>query len=204
MSGRSGGVVLFGSPLAELVQKLLRRYEERILLEDAPDDDHRMRPHDVNNRVSSKSSKVVYADDRIVVATPQIVHTRFEFKETVDVRSILGRPIHVADNSTEWKSAPRIAAGQLLEYIQHPILIKAAVSKVCFGVSQELQLPALLGGRRIDACRSQALQMVAMLARVDDVNRFVATLEAVLDERKQHAIFFVVTVEERAHMTYFV
>ena len=35
------------------------------------------------------------------------------------------------------------------------------------------------------------------------MDRLVATLEAFLDERKQHAIFFFVAVEKRADMPYF-
>ena len=42
--------------------------------------------------------------------------------------------------------------------------------------------------------------MVVTLARIDDVNRFVAAVEAVLDERQQHAILLVLRVEERAHV----
>src|SRR5882762_1192141 len=116
-----------GSPFAKLAQELLRRYKERILLEDAADDDHRMRPHDVDDRVSTKFRKIVHADDRIVVATPHIIYTRFELDEIVDVRSTFGRPIHVADNATERKSSLGVAAGKLLEHLQHPILIEADV-----------------------------------------------------------------------------
>jgi hypothetical protein len=45
--------------------------------------------------------------------------------------------------------------------------------------------------------------MVATLIRIHDVNRLVATLEAVLNERKQHAILFIVAVEKRADMANF-
>src|SRR4051812_12426387 len=44
--------------------------------------------------------------------------------------------------------------------------------------------------------------MVAALIGIHEVNRFVATLEPILDERKQHAIFLILAVKERAHMTY--
>jgi hypothetical protein len=45
--------------------------------------------------------------------------------------------------------------------------------------------------------------MVTMLIRIHDVNRLVATLEPVLNERKQDAIFLVVAIEKRADMTHF-
>ena len=40
--------------------------------------------------------KMVRADDRIVVATPHIIHARFELNEVVDVRLIFNRPVHAA------------------------------------------------------------------------------------------------------------
>src|ERR1035441_7902054 len=60
-------------PLAVFTQELLRRHEERILLENAADDNHRMGPHDVNHRVTAKFSKLVGADDRVVVTLPHII-----------------------------------------------------------------------------------------------------------------------------------
>jgi hypothetical protein len=48
-------------------------------MQEAADDDHRMRPHDVDHRVASKFAELVGADHRVVVTTPDIVHARFEF-----------------------------------------------------------------------------------------------------------------------------
>jgi hypothetical protein len=45
--------------------------------------------------------------------------------------------------------------------------------------------------------------MVMALIGIHDVNRLIATLETVFDERKQHAILFVVAIEKCADMTYF-
>src|SRR5438874_1432634 len=75
MSGhRWGRRSLPGTPFAKLPEELLRRYKERILLEYAADDDHRMRPHYINHHVSGKLRKIVYADNRVVVASPQIIY----------------------------------------------------------------------------------------------------------------------------------
>jgi hypothetical protein len=163
-----------------------------------------MRPYDVNHRVSAKLRKIVHADDRVVMATPHIIYPRFERDEIVDVRSAFSRPVHLADNPAERKSAVGVAAGQLLERLQHPILIETAVTKICFRIGLNLELPTLLGGCRVDPYLNQPLLMVMMLIRINDVNRLVTTLEPVLNERKQHAILFVVAVEERTDMTYFV
>src|SRR6266446_6320678 len=61
----------------------------------------------------------------------------------------------------------------------------------------------MLGGRRIDARRSQALQMIVMLPWIYHVDGLIATLKAILYEWKQHAVLFVVAVEKRTDVTYF-
>src|SRR5580704_5987498 len=58
---RRGWHRLGGSPFAELTEKFLRRYKERILQENGSDHNHRMRPHDINHRPSAKLSKIVHA-----------------------------------------------------------------------------------------------------------------------------------------------
>src|SRR5438105_4821453 len=117
-------------------------------------------------------------------------------------RRLLGSPFAKLTQELFRRHKERILEdGQLLERLQHPILIEASVPKVGFGVGPTFELPALLGGCRIDPNRGQPSQMLAMLIRINDVNRFVATRESVFDERKQHTIPFFVAVEERAHMT---
>ncbi len=60
-----------------------------------------------------------------------------------------------------------------------------------------------VGGRRVDPYRSQPLWMSVTLIRIDDMNRLIAALESVLNEWKQHAILFVVAVEECTDVTRF-
>src|SRR5271167_4499135 len=150
-----------------------------------------MRAHDVDDRVAPELRKMIGADDRVIVTTPHIVHTGFELDEVVNVRSIFNRPVHPAANATEWEASFGVAAGQLLERFQHPILVETAIAKVGFGVGSKLELPTLLRSTSVDAGGGQALQMVAMLIRIHDVNRLVAPLEAVLNKWKQYAIFLV-------------
>src|SRR5258705_4919054 len=117
------------SSFAHLTKELLRRYVKWILLKDAANDDSRMRPHDVDHRVTAESAQVVRANHRVVVTIPQIVDARLEFNELVDVRATLC-PVHSTDDATERKPGVRVTAGELLEYLEHPILIEAAVAKV--------------------------------------------------------------------------
>src|SRR5438132_8781069 len=181
----------------------LRRDVERIPLKNAADDDDRVRPHDVDDRVAPELGEVVCADHCVVMATPHFVDSRFELDHIVHLRSAVDDPFHVADDATERESSVRVAARQLLEHLQHSILVEAAVPKIGFDVRPQLELSARLCGGRVDPCGCQALQMVTALLRIDDVNRLVATLKPLLDERKQHAILLVLAVEECADMACF-
>lgn len=107
----------------------------------------------MNHRASSKFRQIVDANDRIIVVTPHIIYSRFEFDEILDVRLTIRCPVHVANDATERKSSLGIAAGQLLERFQHSILIETAISKVGFGIGQKLELAALLSGCRVDSRR---------------------------------------------------
>ena len=168
------------SPPANLAKKLLRRYEERILLKNPADDDHRMRPHDVDHCVPAKFREIVGADDGIVVSAPDIIHPRLELNQITNMRPALSRPCHMANDATERKCPSGIAAGQLFENLQHPVLIETAVTKIRFSVGPKLELPTLLGGARINPYPGQTSQMIMMVRRIYDVNCLVATFEAVL------------------------
>jgi hypothetical protein len=76
------------------------------------------------------------------------------------------------------------------------------VTKICFGVGPKFELTAVPGSRRVDARRSQTLQVIAMLPWTYHVDSLIATLKPILYEWKQHVVLFVVTVEKRADMTY--
>ena len=66
------------------------------MLEDSTDDNHGMRPQDINDCVAAELPKMIRADHRIIMATPQIVHARFEFDDILDAGWISDRPIHPA------------------------------------------------------------------------------------------------------------
>src|SRR5579864_2603780 len=133
------------------MQELSRRHEERIVLENAADDDQRMRAHDVNHSASAEFRKVVCADDRIIMATPHIIDPRFILNQIVDVRLAVRHPIHVADNATQGKSSLGIAACHLLKRLQHTILIEPTVLKVSFSAAPKFELAASLDRGRVNS-----------------------------------------------------
>src|SRR4029077_12359651 len=133
------------------MQELPRRHEERIVLENAADDDQRMRAHDVNHSVAAEFRKMVSADDRIIVATPHIIDPRFKLNHIIDVRLTVRHSVHAADDATQGKSSPGIAARHLLERLQHAILIELAVLKVGFRAAPKFEWAASLYSGRVNS-----------------------------------------------------
>jgi len=66
---------------------------------------------------------------------------------------------------------------------------------------RKLELTAVLGRPRVDACRSQAFQMVVMLSWIYDVDA-LSPHSTRLDEWKQHTVLFVFAIEKRTNVTY--
>ena len=203
ISGRRRRAAAASPPPAKFPEELIRRHIERIVLKNAADDDHGMRPHDVDDGIASELSQVISADDRVVMTEPDVVYARLELNHVIDMRSTFDGPVHAATDAAERKPSVGVAAGELLEYVDHSILVETAVGKVHFGVGPELELAAVLRRRGIDARGNQASQMILVLLRVEDVNGLVPTFQSVLNERKQHAIFLFIAVEKRADMTGF-
>jgi hypothetical protein len=187
--------------LAKFTQEFVRRDKERIFLEDAADDDHRVSAHDLDYFVAAKLPEMVRANNRIFVTAPQIIHTRLELNDILNMRLISGRPIHATTDATQRIFSTGVTAGQLLEGRDHAIRIEAAIGKVDIGVDANLQLPALLRSRMVDSYLSQALEVVVTLIRVYNVNRLMAGLESIFYKWEQDAVFFVRIVEESADVS---
>ena len=121
------------------------------MLKNSANDDHRVRPHDVDDRVASEFRQIVDANDRILAATLELIHARFELDEIVNVRSSICGPVHLTDDATKRKSRLLVAAGQLLKLLEHVVLIEPAISQVGLGADSKLQWPASLGSGRVDS-----------------------------------------------------
>ena len=86
-----------GAAFAQLAQKLVGRHEERVLLQDAADDHHRVCAHDVHGDFCTKLVQIVGSTHRVVVFGQDVIEPRFVFDDVVDAGSILERPLHVGD-----------------------------------------------------------------------------------------------------------
>ncbi len=124
------------SPTANFSEELLGWHKERVPLKQASDDDHGVSAHDVYHGVAAKFGQMVGADNDVVVATPYLVHAGFELDEVVDIGLIFGSPIHATHNAAKGESSRGVATGDLLERVQHPILIETPIRQVGFGVER--------------------------------------------------------------------
>src|SRR5262249_156143 len=90
---RHGGTCATVAALSYFPQKIVRLNEERVLLQDAANDDDRMGAERVDDRVTVEPREVVGTDHRIGIARPHLVHARFELEQQVDTCAGLQRPL---------------------------------------------------------------------------------------------------------------
>ena len=69
------------------------------------------------------------------------------------------------------------------------------------GPVMQFKLAAPLHRGCIDPGGCHSLEMINTSSRIDDMERFVAAFESVLDERKRHVVLVLTAVEEGADMT---
>src|SRR5215813_3636615 len=143
---------------AQLLQERLRGHDERVLVEDAADDEHRMGTHDVNDNPSAKLGEIVDSDDRVMVASPR-VRLGLVLEESSHIDSRFQGPFHMGDKLRMWESLLSSACDDLLDQRTHPVLIEAAITQMGFCPGAQLELAALLCSGRIDPSRCQPLEM---------------------------------------------
>ena len=165
-------------------------------MKDSANDDHWMRAHDVDYSVPAKLPEMVSANHGVFMVFPHVIYSRFELNEIVDVGMPFRRPVHSTNDAAKRKSSRGIATGDLFECLKHPILIESAIAKVNLGIDFEFELAAVLRFRRVHSCGDQPLQVLASLARIDDVNGLVTAREPVLNKGKQYSIFFFFVVKK--------
>ncbi len=187
--------------LTKFSQELFRRNIEGIPLQHTADDHHRVSPHYVDHLVATKLPEMVCANDHVFVTIPDIIHTRLELNDIVDMRLIFNRPVHTTTNATQRIAYPGAAASHLLERRDHAIWVETAIRKVDIRVHAKLELSILLRSLRVDPYFSQALEVVLTLMRIHHVNGLVAALESIFYEWEQDPILFVGAIEESADMT---
>lgn len=186
---------MYAAPSAQLLQELVRRDKEGVLLKDAAEDDHRVCPHDVNDYVRAEFGKVVHADDRVLIVGRNVVEPRFVLEKVIHARSALQRPVHLGYETGQRASTLLAPFERLPEQVEHFVLIEATTRKIRVFPSVELQLTAFLCPGNIDAGRLESPDVFVTQPGVDDMECLVAPLEALSDKRKKHFVPFIKAVK---------
>jgi hypothetical protein len=191
---------LFGAALIQLLKKFLRRHKEGILLKNAADDDHRMCPHDIHYDVTAELGEIVDADDGVVVTAPDVVDPRFELDQIMNAARISAGPFHLTNDSAEGVRPVDRAACKVLEHLKHAILIEPIIAEIGVGIDAEFQLAAALRFRSVNSGISQVPDMAIVALSADDVDRFMAAVEAILNEWQENTILLVLAIEKCTDM----
>src|SRR5262245_62069299 len=163
-----------------------------------------MSPHNVNNEICAKLGQIVRAYDRVdgpVLAKPYIVCSRFILQQPIHAWSIFQSPFHMSDKANQWKALFFRVLHDRFEQSQRLVLIESAIAKVRISPCEYLELATLAGRANVDAGRRQSLDMLVTSFGIDSMDGLLAAFEAVLNERHQHPILVIMTVEKCADMT---
>lgn len=158
-----------------------------------------MRPHHVDDDVSTKFAEVVRAYDRIFEGHE--VGLCLILQQPLDTRSILERPLHVGHETGTGKTGGGAAFADAVDYLVRPIVVEGAITEMCIGPLTHVEPPVLLRRRNVNADRRKSLHVLRSPARINDVNGLFTGVKAVFDEREQNPIVIVGAVEESADMT---
>jgi hypothetical protein len=192
---------LLGASLIQLLEKLLRRHKEGILLKNAADDDHGMCPHDIHHDVTTELGEIVDADDGVVVTAPDVIDPRFELDQIVNAIRMPASPFHLTNDPAAGVRAVGRAACEVLEHPKHAILIEPAIAEIGVGIDAKFELAAAPCFHGVDSGSGQVPDMAIVALGADDMDRLMAAVEAILNEWQQNTVFFFLTIEERTDMT---
>ncbi len=104
-----------GVSFTQLQQELIRRYEERVLLEDAADDNHRVGAHDVDDDLPAKLGEIVYSYDRVLIPGQNIVQLRLILHQVINPGPVFQGPFHVGDQASQREPLLDAAIKDLLD-----------------------------------------------------------------------------------------
>src|SRR2546421_86092 len=92
-----GSPTVRGATFVQLPQELIRRNKERVFLEDATNDDHRMGPHNVHDDIPAKLGEIIHSYDRVFIPGQNIVQPRLVLHQVVNPRAVFQGPLHMGD-----------------------------------------------------------------------------------------------------------
>jgi len=161
-----------GPSLSNFAQETLLEARKGIVFEECADNDHGMRPHDVYHRVPSHFREIVGGRS---TASSWRRHTSFtrDSNSTSSSRcdGLSSGPLHVANDAAERKATVLLP---LANCSKTPACgpDRSDRREDIFDVGSKLELTLCWAAWRVDACRSQAFQIVVMLSWIYHVTAY--------------------------------
>src|SRR5579862_186478 len=127
----------------QLKQKLVGWDKERVRLQNATDNDHRVRSHNIHDDAGAKLGAVVRSYHRIFIAWQHVIEAGFVFYEIVDPGHVFQRPLHMGHQPRNFIALLRPCLQYLFDEGQHSILREVPIAKVGLVPVADFELPAL-------------------------------------------------------------
>ncbi len=86
--------------MAQLPQELIGGNKEGVLLENSPNDDHRMGAHNVNDDTPAKLGEVVGSYDGVSIPGQNIVQPCLVLHEIINTGSVFQGPFHMGNQAS--------------------------------------------------------------------------------------------------------
>src|SRR6185436_11446102 len=98
----SGRCLTLGrTAFAQFPQKLIRRDKERVLLNDASDENHRVSSHDVDDQVAATLRQIIKTDYGILILRNDVVEPALVFEEILNPGPVARSPFGVSHHAGE-------------------------------------------------------------------------------------------------------
>jgi hypothetical protein len=189
------------APFLNLANEVVRRSEERVLLQQAVEYDGRMRTERVDYDAGTNGRQIVRTDDSVFVLGENLVEARLELEPVFVVCSICVGPSHVAEEACARVSSFRPRLERSLERPEPGVRIESAISRSRWFPDLHLQLARADRGPHVDLGFGESPEMLAAMLGINEMERSIASVEAILDERAEQPVLLVDVGEERADVT---
>jgi hypothetical protein len=174
------------SALAELLQELLGRNEERVLPQYVPKKHYGMGPEDVDDEPGAKPGQIVGADDGLCKPSRHIVAQALVFQDVVDPCEVLKHPPLIYDYTDRKRPRQVGTAEHGFEQTQPGIQVEMVTPEMNLIPATDLESTAALG-RHLDTRGSQTPDVFGTQPGIDDVECPFPLLDAFFDEGRGYA-----------------
>ena len=172
-----------------LADKVLRAREERVLHQDAADDDHRVRSQNIDGMRRRQHIDVEGADHRVVVIRQYAIKSHLVFDPFDAALPVVYGRFSVRDHPCQREAELGAGLQGLLDQDEHGILVEASGLEIGFLRQRDFELAAFRRLLDVDAGVAQPIEVILPVLGREDMKRTLAAVDAVADERQQRLVF---------------